>query len=30
MSNEFEEEGKSNDQTYGNITFVDFHFGSSP
>jgi hypothetical protein len=30
MSAEFEEERKSNDQAYGNITFVDFHFGLSP
>src|ERR1700686_3678195 len=25
MSGELEEEGKSNDQAYGNVTFVDFH-----
>jgi hypothetical protein len=25
MSSEFEEESKSNDQTYRDVTFVDFH-----
>jgi hypothetical protein len=25
MSSELEEESKSNDQTYRNVTFVDFH-----
>src|SRR5260370_42693348 len=30
MGPEFEEEGKSNDQTYSNVTFVDFHIDSSP
>jgi hypothetical protein len=25
MSGEFEDEGESNDQTYDNVKFVDFH-----
>jgi hypothetical protein len=30
MNGESIEEGKSNNQTHDNITFVDFHFVSSP